>query len=254
MIIDGHTHYFKSFGGTMKGVAAKEFVKRIRSYGIDKAVVFTLDGFYGDYRAGNDELAQVTSLYSNVLYPWGTVDPRDGEKAIDEIGRCLDELDMTGFKFHNWLQAVSAVDPCMFPVLEEMERRRAPLMFHDGTPPYANTEQIGYLAGQYPGTTFILGHGGINDMGRQALRWAVKYDNILIGACGPRFDTLEKAVKVVGPERIVWGSDFPFGGEGNIPYQWAKVDALPISDDDKEKIMGGNMVRLVPSLAKTGLS
>jgi hypothetical protein len=155
---------------------------------------------------------------------------------------------MTGFKFHNWLQAVSAVDPSMFPVLEEMERRRAPVIFHDGTPPYASTDQIAYLAGRYPDTTFILAHSGINDMARQALRAVVKHDNVLLGACGERYETLKKAVETVGPERIVFGTDFPFGGAGNIVYQWAKVDALPISDDEREKILGGNMIRLVPSL------
>lgn len=247
MIIDSHAHYFKSFA-SMQGLSPAEFVEGFQALGVDKAVIVTLEGFYGNYQACNDELAAVASQYPGVIQAWGTVNPRDGEKAIAEIGRCVDELGMTGFKFHNWLQAVSAVDPCMFPVMEELARRRLPVIFHDGTPPYASTDQIAYLAGRYPDTPVLLAHSGLNEFARQALRGAVKHDNLFLGVCGARYELLKRAVQIVGPGRILWGTDFPFGGKGNIIYHRAKVDALPISDDDKEKIFSGNIVRLVPSL------
>jgi predicted TIM-barrel fold metal-dependent hydrolase len=247
MIIDGHTHYFKSFA-SMQGLSPKEFVEGFQALGVDKAVVVTLEGFYRDYQAGNDELAAVAAQYPDILQAWGTVNPRDSEKAIAEIGRCVDELGMTGFKFHNWLQAVSAVDPCMFPVMEEMERRRLPIIFHDGTPPYASTDQIAYLAGRYPDVPILLAHSGLNEMARQALRGAVKHNNLFLCVCGARYETLKRACETVGPERILFSTDYPFGGEGNIIYHRAKVEALPISDDDKEKIFSGNIIRLVSSL------
>jgi predicted TIM-barrel fold metal-dependent hydrolase len=250
MLIDAHTHYFKSFTPTMKGLEAQEFVEGFRALGVDKALVFTLEGFLRDYQKANDELAAIAAHHPDAIEVWGTVDPRDGEQAIAEIGRCVDELGMTGFKFHNWLQAVAAVDPCMFPVMEEIARRQLPVLFHDGTPPYCSTDQVAYLAGQYPDATLILGHSGLNEFARQALRAAVKHENVLLCVCGARYETLKRAVELVGAERIVWGSDFPFGGDGNIVYHRAKVEALPISDDDKEKIFSGNMIRLVPSLAR----
>jgi hypothetical protein len=248
MIIDTHTHYFKSFTPIIQGLSGKEFVEGFQALGIDKVVVCTLEGFFKNYQACNDELAALESEYPDVVRTWGTVDPRDGEEAIAEIGRCVDELGMVGFKFHNWLQAVSAVDPCMFPVMEEIARRELPVLFHDGTPPYCSTDQIAYLADRYPDATVILGHSGLNEFARQALRAAVKYDNVMLNVCGARYETLKRAVETVGPERILWGTDFPFGGPGNIIYHRAKVEALPISDDDKEKIFSENMIRLVPSL------
>jgi uncharacterized protein len=247
VIIDGHTHYFKSFA-YMQGLTAREWVEAFQALGVDKAVVFTVEGFLSDYRIGNDELFEVARQYPDKVYAWGTVDPRDGERAIEEVGRCVNELGMTGFKFHNWLQAVSAVDPCMFPVMEEIARRKLPVLFHDGTPPYASTDQVAYLAGRYPEATIILGHSGLNEFARQAIRAVVKNDNVLLSVCGARYETLKRATETVGPERIVWGSDFPFGGAGNIAYHRAKVEALPISDDDKEKVFSGNLIRLVPAL------
>jgi predicted TIM-barrel fold metal-dependent hydrolase len=248
MIIDGHTHYFRSFA-YMKGMGVKEWVESFQAMGVDKAVVFTMEGFFRDYPACNDELVEVVRQYPDTVHAWGSVDPRDGEGAVEEVGRCVDVLGMTGIKFHTWLQAVSAVDPCMFPVMDEIARRRLPVLFHDGTPPYATTDQVAYLAGRYPDATVILGHSGLNEFARQALRAARKHENILLGVCGARYETLKAAVETVGAERVVWGTDYPFGGPGNIVYHRAKVEALRISDDDKEKIFSGNMIRLVPALA-----
>jgi uncharacterized protein len=53
-------------------------------------------------------------------------------------------------------------------------------------------------------------------------------------------DMILRFVETVGPDRILFASDVPFGSMGS---ELLKVTTLPISDEDKEKILYKNFVR-----------
>ena len=53
--------------------------------------------------------------------------------------------------------------------------------------------------------------------------------------------TIQKFVDTIGPERILFAADVPFGDMAN---EVAKVHALTISDADKELILSKNIIRL----------
>jgi len=48
-------------------------------------------------------------------------------------------------------------------------------------------------------------------------------------------------VRTVGPERVIFGSDIPFGSMEN---ELSKVLTLSLSDDDKERILFRNILDL----------
>ncbi len=48
-------------------------------------------------------------------------------------------------------------------------------------------------------------------------------------------------VRVIGPERVLFGSDVPFGTMRN---ELAKIVSLSLSARDKELIVSGNVIRL----------
>jgi uncharacterized protein len=54
-------------------------------------------------------------------------------------------------------------------------------------------------------------------------------------------DMILRFVETVGPERILFASDVPFG---SMESELFKVTTLPISDEDKEKILYKNFMRL----------
>jgi predicted TIM-barrel fold metal-dependent hydrolase len=62
--------------------------------------------------------------------------------------------------------------------------------------------------------------------------------------CGfdPERGIVEKAVEVLGAERVYYGSDAP---GRNYAAQLAKVRYADISDRDKALILGGNAARLL---------
>ena len=54
-------------------------------------------------------------------------------------------------------------------------------------------------------------------------------------------DTILRFVETIGPERILFGSDVPFG---SMKPELGKILALPIPDEDKELILSKNFLRL----------
>jgi len=247
LIIDGHTHYFSRLA-YMKGLSGQEFADGLRARGVHRAVVFTLSGFFaGRYRECNDELARLVDSYPDLLRAFCSVDPRDERGAIAELRRCVRDLGMLGVKFHNWLQGICAIDDAMFPIVEEAAELGVPLLFHDGTPPYATSLQIASLAARYPSATIILGHSGNTDFWRQAIHAARRHPNIILSACtSAPMSGLRRMVEEVGAERMVWGSDYPFGDA--FEYLLDKVLTLDVSDEEKESILSGTMLRLLPGL------
>jgi len=66
-------------------------------------------------------------------------------------------------------------------------------------------------------------------------------DNIYFDTALASSDTILEFVNTVGPERILFGSDVPFG---SMKTELSKILTLPIPDNDKESILFKNIIRL----------
>jgi uncharacterized protein len=75
--------------------------------------------------------------------------------------------------------------------------------FHDGTPPYTEPLQIAEIARNNPGLTVVMGHSGLNDLWRESMQAAQKYENIWLcfSAC-PYWGMLE-IIRNVDNDRIM---------------------------------------------------
>jgi len=237
MIIDSHTH--------MPMAGPTGLVSALKSYGVDKAVVFTTEGFYSDCRTANDRLVEGVRGFPGILYPWATVDPYEGEGAVQELRRCVKELGMLGLKLHPWLQGFSVANPAMDLIMEEVVSLGIPILFHDGSPPYATPLQIANLARRHPQVIVILGHGGLRELWKDALRAAEELENIWLCTSGVPLAGLQTMVDRLGCDRIVFGSDAGGGHPSVIPYRLRFIEELKISDAEREKIFGGNIARLL---------
>jgi predicted TIM-barrel fold metal-dependent hydrolase len=57
--------------------------------------------------------------------------------------------------------------------------------------------------------------------------------------------TILRFFEAIGPERIIFASDVPFG---SMATELSKVTSLPIAEGDKELILSGNIIRLAKLL------
>jgi predicted TIM-barrel fold metal-dependent hydrolase len=243
MIIDNHTHTGVRAQGD--SVPLEGLLRNMQLLGIDKAVIFTTQGFYSDTRAGNDQLADAAARYPDKLYPWATVDPHEGEAAVLELRRAIRELGMGGLKLHPWVQGFSTTNPKMDMLMEELVSLGVPLIFHDGSPPFATSLQIANLARRYPTVPVILGHGGLRELWPDALRAAAELDNLWLGTSGVPYHGLQKMVDTLGPDRIVFGTDGGAGHPSTMAYRLEVVKMLQVSEQALDAILGENMARLM---------
>lgn len=244
MIIDFHAHLFTEWKG-LKGITPRQMIHEMERNGVNKTVVFTMNGFWGDFSKANDELIKLTKAYSDRLIPFCTVHPYEIDKAVTEIKRCRNKFNIKGIKLHPWLQGFSVTSDEMFKLGEVAADLGMILVFHDGTPPYCEPLQIANLAYRFPTLKIVLGHGGLKDYYIESIISVKKFSNVYIGT---NFSTpaLEKLCKELKGEKIIFGSDNGFG-KYSLKYYLGIIDSLSISDKTKEKILWENAKSLLES-------
>jgi predicted TIM-barrel fold metal-dependent hydrolase len=104
------------------------------------------------------------------------------------------------------------------------------------------------LAARHPETPLILGHSGGNwEIGIRAVR---PHKNVFIDTAGsdPTAGIVEMAVRELGPERIIYGSDC---GGRSFASQIAKVTSADIPEAAKKQILTGNLRKLLFPILKS---
>lgn len=213
-IIDTHTHLPGRIAGSrvagprVAARGAREIRRELEDAGVSGAWIFTHDGLYRDAARHNLALAEAVSRERDFFTPFATVNPHDGPEAVArEIERAVTSLGMPGLKLHPWLQSFSLSHPVVPLILREAGRLGAPVLFHDGSPPYSTPLQVAAAAGQCPETTVILGHAGLDDLYRDAIIACRRHANIHLCCCSLSAGHIREIIAQCPPEKILYGSD-----------------------------------------------
>lgn len=248
-IVDSHAHIMLRSYGTLKPAEPEALVRDFARRGVDRVWYSSIDALAGNqtdlHRRCNDRMAELQQQFGDAFVGLATVNPRDGDQAARELERAVMQLGLKGWKFHGWLQPVSCCDPCLEPLFEAAGELRLVVLFHDGTPPFASSLQIGHLAERYPRCSMILGHGGLKDLAENAVQAVLRHPNVYMQTCGGTSLALRRAVERVGPEKILYGSDGGFGDPGLIDYNIRKIREWSLPSDQEAMIFAGNADRLL---------
>ncbi|HAY43972.1 MAG TPA: 4-hydroxyphenyl-beta-ketoacyl-CoA hydrolase, partial [Micrococcaceae bacterium] len=98
------------------------------------AVVFTVDArtALGHEPNSIEDLVAGCSRNNDVLIPFGSVDPRRGEAALEDAAYQAQKLGVRGFKFHPSLQGFDPSDVAFYPLWETLQELGLPCIFHTG--------------------------------------------------------------------------------------------------------------------------
>jgi predicted TIM-barrel fold metal-dependent hydrolase len=129
--------------GDGKPVGVEEWMAFIDATGIERAVLFPSSGLTyghitnGDYaiavaRAYNDWLAETYVDRSDVFQGMGLIPMQEPEAAIEELRRCVVELNMTGIMLAGTGLKGHLGSKEYWPVYAEAERLGCPLAVHGG--------------------------------------------------------------------------------------------------------------------------
>jgi uncharacterized protein len=243
LIIDAHCHmgYFRNFHIPYNDVHG--MIKTMDSYGIDIACVTHHAGISSDFRLGNDFVIEAKELYPERIVGYCTINPNYPNEILGELERCVDDHRFRAVKVHPELHDNYPLDGKNYrPMWEFAAERELPLLSHTY---FAgdSLEVFGRLAKEYPTVTILLGHLGFDKGLDQAIELVQQHPNIVMDLTGPvQFaGIVERAVKGVGADRVVYGSDIPFRDAatqlGNILY-------ADLKREDKEKVLGLNAKRI----------
>lgn len=197
-----------------------------------------------EVRHGHEILMRYLEAYPDLFYGWTYVNPSDPDCALAEIERWVANGPLLGIKL--WV-AKKCSDPIVLPILQRAAELQAPILQH------AWDKSVGQLADEslsldlvqaahaVPGCSFIMAHLG--GFWQRALKTVAPYRNISVDCSGgwAHAGAIEKAVKLLGSDRVLYGSDAPLR---DIPTQMAKVFGATITASDKQKILSRNFLRL----------
>lgn len=216
-IFDAHVHIGRSLFGVEQSI--DDLLRSMDDNGIERAVLVPLKP--PEYRLGpeNDRVADAVRLHPDRFVGFARVDPWQGSRALEELRRAHDDLDLRGLFLHPFEERFTANDERVFPLMEYLQERGLPLLLAGGYPGFSHPAQIGDLARQFPEVTIIATHGGqLNISGLlldDASRMLRSNSNVIMETSGIyRQDFIEDMVAELGANRVLFGSNAPYMDQG----------------------------------------
>jgi predicted TIM-barrel fold metal-dependent hydrolase len=247
VVIDGHTH-FAPQGKGLPPCTVEELLSTMDRNGIDAVVTcppYSSIGKDRTYEDANEFLADSIEEAPGRILGFVRVNPHLQEHALATIRLAIKDQGFMGVKLHprNEAFAINNED-LAFPIAELASKLRVPLLIHTGEPDtygFAQPTLVGGLAEAFPDLTLVIGHMG-KRLYEDAILVARWFENIILETSFRSPREITRAVKRVGADRVVYGSDMPFG----IPeVEMMKIRLCDISSHEKEMVLGTNMARIL---------
>jgi predicted TIM-barrel fold metal-dependent hydrolase len=217
---------------------------------VERAVVLAVSpGFpFGDNltQQWRDAIAQSGAAERLILF--GSVRPT-ARGAVERL-RELKTLGIRGVKLHPTMQRFYPDDPQAMPFYAACAELQLPVFFHAGragiepefTREHAAMKHYVAPVAEFPQVRFIFGHAGARDYA-DAIPIAKAHPNVLMEIAGQGVAALRELLRELGPERLVFGSDWPF-----YPLAPTVAKLLIVTDGDKaarDMIFSGNARRFL---------
>jgi len=233
-MIDSHTHLGR-YPLFNVGMASDQMIRLMDEYGIELCVVSSLP---------NSLTFEAVKEYPSRLAGLLWVDPKRGVEAAKDAEKAVREFGFKGVKMHPLLDSFLPDDELVNPVMEAAERLQVPVLFHSGHPPWSLPWHFGNLADRFPDVKIILGHMGHGHIiyVNGAIEMALKHKNVYLETSGmPMHCKVKEAVEKVGVEKVLYGSDTPFG---HPAFELAKLKVSGLTEEELNQVIDSNARRL----------
>jgi uncharacterized protein len=254
MIWDVHTHLHGVDGRTPEERMANLFRLADRM-GVERVCLYMGDPFLmdptpKDLRRQNDQVLQALAHYHDRAFGFVYASGKHPDESVREIDRCVKNGPMVGVKL--WV-ARRAFEKELDPIIARATELKAPILQHTWLKTTGNfagestPQDLVELANRHPKAALICGHsGGDWQLGIRAIRPTTSLYTET-GGSDPTSGFVEYAVKELGADRVLYGSD---AGGRSFASQLAKVQGADVLDEAKKKILGENLKRLLAPILK----
>ncbi len=216
---------------------------------------WTYDPSPAKMRQENDEVLEAVRAFPDRAFGFVYLNPTHTAASLQELDRCVRDGPMVGVKL--WV-----AQRCSAPELDPLVRRAAEfkalviqhtwIKITGNLPGESTPSDLAQLAARHPDTPIVCVHaGGDWEQGIRAVR---PRPNVCVDICGgdPVSGMTEMAVRELGPERVLYGSD---AGGRSFASQLGKVLGADIPDAARRMILAENLKRLLrPILRHKGVA
>ena len=193
----------------------------------------------------NDRVLRAVRHMPDRAYGSVYLSPIHLDLSLKEFDRCVRDGPMIGIGELEIDKRCNA--PELDPIVERAVSMKAPILQHcwlktgGNEPGESSPDDLAELARRHPDATFICAHTGGN--WERGIRMIRDTKNICAEIAGsdPTSGFVEMAVRELGAERVVYGSDV---GGRSFASQLSKVMGADIPDSAKALVLGGNLRRL----------
>jgi predicted TIM-barrel fold metal-dependent hydrolase len=230
----------------------EDFVNYLDKTGVQRGIINSQRSFSNkpeEFVAGNREVARYVEKYNGRFIGACVVNPLYIEESLREIEYCHNQL---GFI---WVgELCNYMVPYLYSIrefemlVEQVVKLNMILALH--------TEQgeLEYVAQKFPQATIAFAHFGddheYDDIFRR-IDTVAKNPNFYLDTSGyghDRVGVLEYAVNTIGPNRILFGSDFSINDPSTVI---ARIRNSFLTMEQKQKILSGNLLELLKKVQKT---
>jgi len=230
-----------------------DFVRYLDKAGVGKGIINSQRSYGAkpeEFIAGNREVARYVEKYRERFIGACVVNPLYIDESLREIEFCHTQL---GFV---WVgELCNYMVPYLYSVrefetlVEQVIKLKMVLALH------TEHGEMEYIAQKFPKATIAFAHFGDDH------EYEDIFKRIDIVAANPNYylDTsgyghdrvgvLEYAVKKIGPDRILFGSDFSINDPGTVI---ARISNSFLTVEEKQKIFSGNIINLLNKFVTEG--
>jgi len=194
-----------------------------------------------DYRNGNREVAKYVDRYKGRFRGSCVITPFRIDDALREIEECHRQFGFVWLgEFCNYMTGYKYETPEWTEVMKLAAKLNLIVQIH------TNTREMRYLAENFPENTIVFPHlGSAREDIFARIEIVAKHENTCIELSGSgieRVGILERAVKEIGADRVLYGSDFTINEPSAVI---ARVRNAFLTPEDREKILFRNVERLL---------
>lgn len=186
------------------------------------------------------------------LIPFCNINPFLVADLAAELERCVTQMGFRGLKLYPTYHHFYANSNRLYPLYAKAQELGIPVMIHTGSSifkgarlKYGDPLYMDDIAVDFPDLTLLMVHSGRGFWYDRAYFLAKLHRNMYMEIAGlpPQklldyFPELESAA-----DKVIFGSDWP--GMPHIGRNIAIIRGLPLREETKDKILGGNAARIL---------
>ncbi|WP_440989968.1 amidohydrolase family protein [Haloarchaeobius baliensis] len=232
----------KRFGKEMVPNSYEEMIEEYRAVGIDRAVLLGWDAETntGNPPVPNEYVAEVRDEHDDFFIGFGSVDPLKDD-CVEEARRCVEDLDLVGFKFQQIAQGFDPSDPEHEELFDTIEDLGVPCVFHGGNSTlgacapggrglkikYGDPMLLDDVAAEHPDLQILIAHPAF-PWEKEQLAICQQKGNVYMDLSGWMPAYIDEQVlhyaKTLLKDKVMFGTDYPMLDPGLWLEQFAELD------------------------------